>query len=68
MKYINQEEAIEKLLQAANMNNSLLWLAVSMSTIAAINSMDGPSIFYKVLVFMLIGITTLLFYQKKFKK
>jgi len=66
--YINQEEALEKLLKAADLNITLVWMAATMSVIAAINSLDGPTALVKGLIFMIIGGISLFIYNKRYKK
>ena len=66
--YIEKEEALEKLLQFADLNNIMIWMAATMSTIAAINSLTGPTVITKCLVFMIIGLVSLIIYKRRFKK
>ena len=46
----------ENLLKATQINTKLLWFVATMATIAAINSMGGPSVLYKGMVFMVVGL------------
>jgi len=66
--YIGKEEALEKLLQIADINNLMIWTAATMSIIAAINSLTGPTVITKCLVFMIISLVSLIIYRKRFKK
>ena len=48
--------AAELQFKALQTNTKLLWFVATMGTIAAINSIDGPSVLYKGMAFMAIGL------------
>jgi len=48
--------ALEVQLKGVQANTKLLFFAATMTTIAAINSMGGPSVLYKGMIFMVVGL------------
>lgn len=67
-EYIDKDEALEKLLKASDMIITLVWMAATMSIIAAINSLDGQTVLIKGLIFMIVGLVSLVIYNKRYKK
>lgn len=60
--------ANEDQFKGIQINTKLLWLTTTMATIAAINSIDGAAVFYKALVFMIIGMVGLVYSRMKPKE
>ena len=66
--YIETEEALEKLLLASDLNMGLVWMAATMATIAAINSLSGATVLVKGLLFLCVGLGSLIMYRRRFNK
>jgi len=61
------KEALEDIFKAIHINTLLVWTATVMATIAAINTLINTQI-YRWLVFLAVGLISLLIYNKKYKK
>jgi len=58
---------LDLLFKAAQINTTLIWMAATMATIAAINSLTGSTVLIKAVIFMMIGLISLVMYKKRLK-
>jgi len=59
---------LDLLFKATQINTTLIWLAATMSTIAAINSLTGETVLLKGVIFMLVGLASLIIYKRRLKE
>ena len=64
---MEEKETIDLIFKETKINTTLIWLAATMSVIAAINSLTGATVLIKAVIFMAIGLVSMVIYKRKLR-